>query len=214
MQTVPYMMAVGNIPAIFQKIQTAGTPPRFTHEFLKTNLGFTASGDRGVIAVLKNMGFLTDDGAPTDRYNQFRAGGKKAKQLIAIGLKEGWPAIFLSDQQAYQRTQDELKGMFSATTGKGDAVAQKMAATFKALSEIADFSEVDQPELTGLDSLVQEAESVMDNDSTPGVSRTDSGAPSLSGLNLRHDIHVHLPPTSDVAVYKAIFRALKDELSD
>jgi hypothetical protein len=36
----------------------------------------------------------------------------------------------------------------------------------------------------------------------------DSGA----AFRLHHDIHIHLPPTSDVAVYRAIFQAMKSEL--
>ena len=31
-------------------------------------------------------------------------------------------------------------------------------------------------------------------------------------LTLSHDIHLHLPPTSDVSVYRAIFQAMKSEL--
>ena len=32
---LPYMMTVGNIGAILDRIQEAGTPPKFTHEFLE-----------------------------------------------------------------------------------------------------------------------------------------------------------------------------------
>jgi hypothetical protein len=40
-----------------------------------------------------------------------------------------------------------------------------------------------------------------------GVAVQPAGA-----LTLSHDIHLHLPPTSDVAVYRAIFQAMKSEL--
>lgn len=48
---LPYMMTVGNIPAILERIRGAGTPPKFTHEFLKNSheflknsLGFRVQG--------------------------------------------------------------------------------------------------------------------------------------------------------------------------
>jgi hypothetical protein len=55
---LPYMMTVGNIGAILDRIQEAGTPPKFTHEFLKNSLGFRGSGDRGIVKVLRQLGFL------------------------------------------------------------------------------------------------------------------------------------------------------------
>lgn len=67
---MPYMMGVGNVPDILAKIRSAGTPPKFTHEFLKSNLGFASSTDRGVIKVLKALRFLAPDSTPLPRYNE------------------------------------------------------------------------------------------------------------------------------------------------
>ena len=58
----PYLTGVGRIGDIFEKIRNARTPPKFTLEFLKTNLGFQSSTDRAIIPVLKNLGFLGSDG--------------------------------------------------------------------------------------------------------------------------------------------------------
>jgi hypothetical protein len=67
---LPYMSAVGNVPAILDKMRSAGTPPRFTTEFLKSTLGFTASQDRAFPRMLKQLGFLAPDGTPLPRYNE------------------------------------------------------------------------------------------------------------------------------------------------
>jgi hypothetical protein len=40
----------------------------------------------------------------------------------------------------------------------------------------------------------------------------DGGAELLSGLNLGYTINLHLPPTSDVAVFNAIFKSLREHL--
>jgi len=39
---LPYMNTSGNIGAILERIKTAGTPPKFTNQFLQS-LGFTSS---------------------------------------------------------------------------------------------------------------------------------------------------------------------------
>lgn len=201
---LPYMPAVGNVPAILDKIRGAGTPPKFTIDFLKSSLGFTSSQDRAFPRVLKQLGFLSSDGTPQPRYNEFKsatAGGK----ALAAGLREGWAPVFLADQQAHTRSVSELKETFKTVTGHGESVAAKMAATFKALALKADWSAPaasdGDPDPDGSDG------------GTDGADGSGGGEGGRQGrLSLHHDVHVHLPPTSDVAVYRAIFRALREEL--
>lgn len=198
------MVSAKNLPAILAKIKDAGTPPRFTSEFIKTHLGFPSSNDRTLVGVLKRLGFLTADGTPTDRYNAFRGDEKKSALAMAEGLREGWSDVFLADQKANTRTTSELKQLFKSVTGKGDAVALKMATTFKALAAAGDWAAAPPP------SLPAPAE----EQQPPPPPKPASQPPAGAELLLHHDVHVHLPATSDVAVYTAIFRALKDELLD
>jgi len=205
---LPYMIQMGNIPLILDRIQEAGTPPKFTHEFLKNSLGFRGSGDRPMVKVLRQLKFLTGDGSPTPRYNQFRSRSTGGKAL-ADGLREGWADVFLADQTAHNKSTTELTQIFKGVTGAGDASAKKMAATFKALASKADWAE---------------SEGKGSKDSAPDAaeesSATDDVRPDLkSGLDrlpmtFHHDIHLHLPATSDQSVYTAIFRAIKEELRD
>lgn len=199
----PYMMTVGNIGDILDRIRDAGTPPKFTHEFLKSSLGFRGSGDRGIVKVLKQLGFLTNDSTPTNRYNDFRSkttGG----MALAEGLRDGWADIFLADQRAHEKSVAQLTDLFKSVSGAGDSVAQKMAQTFKALTSKADWT-------------VQSAGTGQSETAPPDETAANSvwsEHPTRGDLNLHHDIHIHLPATSDVAVYTAIFRALRDELRD
>jgi hypothetical protein len=197
---LPYMTAVGNVPAILDKISGAGTPPKFTIEFLKSTLGFAASQDRAFPRILKQLRFLNADGTPLPRYNEFKSATTGGKAL-AQGLREGWAPIFLADQSAHARSASELKETFKTVTGQGDAVAAKLATTFKALANKADWSGSPAETPTETDEL--DSGNVVDVEQTSVLK---------SALNLHHDVHVHLPPTSDVAVYRAIFRALREEL--
>jgi hypothetical protein len=199
-KSFPYVASVKNLPEILAKIKSAGAPPRFTYEFLKSNLGFGSSTDRPLIGVLKGLGFLTADGTPTSRYNEFRSEGA-ASRAMAAGLRDGWAEIFLSDQRAYERSSTQLQGIFKAVTGAGDAVAKKMATTFKSLAGTAEWTGEVSQDSTGEPDFESSSE------------ERPRGA-SAKVFSLRHDVHIHLPPTSDVAVYTAIFRALRDELLD
>lgn len=125
---------------------------------------------------------------------------------MAEGLREGWAPIFLADQAAHERSASELTDVFKTVTGQSEAVAKKMATTFKAFAAHADWSA--PPDVADESNDAQSIER--------GVARDHAPTPQLalapSGVNLHHDIHLHLPPSSDVAVYRAIFRALREEL--
>ncbi|MBK8246646.1 MAG: DUF5343 domain-containing protein [Gemmatimonadetes bacterium] len=81
MQTdVPYLMAVGNLPKILDKIQNAGAPETFNLDFLK-DLGFTSSHDRPTPKLLKYIGLLDSNGHPTASYKEFMDHTKARKVL-------------------------------------------------------------------------------------------------------------------------------------
>lgn len=202
-----YMNASGNIGPIFEKIRAAGAPPRFTHEFLKANLGFSSSNDRGVIKLLKALGFLDDAGTPTPRYHDFRDASKSGLAMAA-GLRDGWADVFLSDERAFDKSATQLKSMFQSLTGKSESVAEKMASTFRALVALADFSSKPAVEIESPERQSEGAERP-----AGGGDIVDTSQGSRL-LNLHSDVHIHLPPTTDVAVYTAIFRALREELLD
>ena len=197
---LPYMLSVKNLGSILDRIREAGTPPKFTGEFLKSNLGFSSSTDRGVIPVLRALGFISPNGIPTGRYNEFRDASRSGI-AVADGLREGWSAVFLSDQKAYDKSSGQLKELFKNVTGKGETVAEKMATTFKALATKADWTTATR--------AVPDMEPVTERPVT-----TNDLPTSKAPISLHHDIHLHLPPTSDVSVYAAIFRALRSELLD
>jgi hypothetical protein len=204
-----YMLSVTNVPKILEKIRSAATPPKFTNEFLKTNLGFGASNDRSVIRVLKAMGMLTADGTPTDLYNDFR--GPEPGKALAKGLRKAYAPLFLSDERIYDKSGGELLGIVKNTSGAGDSVAQKISSTFKAFGTGADWTASGEaaPEVPS----PAESEPEPDREVRQPNPSSDSEPTEQAGVfRLHHDIHIHLPPTSDVSVYRAIFQAMKSEL--
>jgi hypothetical protein len=201
-----YLNSAKNVGEIFAAIKGAGVPDRFTHEFLK-QLGFSSSNDRSVIAVMKALRFLDDNSAPTDRYKRFRDPAI-SEAVMAEALRDAYADLFTVNQKANEQSSTALVGAFKRLTGKGDAVAKKMATTFKTLAGLADWSAASvaaQP--------IDEAEALESQRTTEERTRPDGSLLPATFPGLHHDIHLHLPESTNVKVYDAIFRSLREHLT-
>ena len=95
---------------------------------------------------------------------------------------------------------DPVKGKLSTITGKDEAVTQKMASTFKALCQLADFKQelpakVEKPEEESVES--------------PALEQI---TPRPQGLAFSQVVYINLPTTRDVGVYNAIFKSIREHL--
>jgi len=204
---VPYMPSVKNLPAILEKIQHAGVPEAFGYDFLR-DLGFTSSNDRSVVKLLKYVGLLDSSGIPQTAYREF-TNQTKAKAILAARLRAAFDDLFLAHKNAQDMTVENLKGWFKSKTGSGDAVANKIATTFKALASYADFEEP-----------MSQTEDPQKDSPKDGIAKEKDAVPPLPPrkgealeVGLVYRIEVHLPDTQNVETYRAIFRALREELA-
>jgi len=203
---VPYMLSVKNVPAILTKMQNAGVPDAFGHDFLR-DLGFTSSNDRGIIKILKYLGMLDASGKPTAAYREF-TNHTKSKFVLADRLRAAYDDLYLTDKKAQDQTAEGLKGWFKSKTGSGDAVAKKIATTFKALAGFADFSRPMAP---------MEEEPEEKPETLPAPEDKDKllrKQPTKLDIGLVYRLEIHLPETQNVETYRAIFRALREEMME
>lgn len=211
------MMSVGHVPDVFEAIRNAGVPERFTHSFLK-QLGFTSSGDRAVISVMKSLRFLDDSSAPTDRYKRYRDPSLSGA-VMAEALRDAYSDLFTINEGAHGMPPAQLTGAFKRISGKGDSAAEKMTSTFRALAKLADWSQT--AAAAAAETKIFDDEPPADEEPgkkpapkrrrrAPEPDEEEHEPPPPFIPTLRHDIHVHLPPTQDVKVYDAIFRSLRE----
>jgi hypothetical protein len=203
------MVSSKNLASIFDKIQNAGAPQIFGLDFLK-DLGFTSSNDRGVIKVLRFLGFLDSSGKPQSSYREFMD-HTKARAVLASRVRVAYDDLFTSDKNANAQSAEKLKGWFKTKTGASDAVAQKIATTFKMLANYADFtkSKTDAPSSTGTEAPADEKAPDADKDQSNGKQER---LPLSHAFGLTYRIEVHLPDTTNVDTYRSIFRAIREEL--
>lgn len=203
---VPYLISTGNLPKILDKIQNAGAPSTFTIEFLK-DLGFTASQDRPVPKLLKYLGFLDSNGHPTAAYREFMD-NSRAKSVLAAQLRVAFDDLFTADKAAQTKSPEQLKGWFKTKTGAGDSAADKMARTFKTLATYADWNgPVTAPPPAAAQTKAAEHEQP---DEEPKVRRHHPSGGNAIGLVYR--LEIHLPDTQNIDTFRAIFKALREEL--
>lgn len=193
----PYMISNNKISVILEKIRGAAKPQRFTHEFLK-QLGFGSSNDRAVIGVLKRLGFLTDDGAPTEYYARLKD-VTDWQYVLGERIKDHYKDIFAVDTTIYKSTDSEIKGAISRVTGKDETSVNRYATTFKTLAGLAKFDS--SPKL-------KESASTSPDVRNEAPVRPKNDAP----VTFLHNIQIQLPATTDVAVYNAIFKSVRDNL--
>lgn len=208
---VPYMMSSKNVAAILDRIQNAGAPIVFGIDFLK-DLGFTSSNDRGMIKLLKFLGFLDASGRPQPSYREFMD-HTKAKGVLAARLRTAYDDLFTSDKNAHNQSAETLKGWFKTKTGSGDAVAKKIATTFKTLAAYADFSKTHHETAPAQEAQPKYPEERPENSaSQQDKLNGKQQALNLGGFGLTYRIEVHLPDTTNVDTYRSIFRAIREEL--
>lgn len=201
---LPYVPSYGLIGKVLDKIKAAATPSRFTQDFLGTKLAMSGGSARSLIPFLKRVGFLGTDGVPTDLYKRFR-NPSEAGAAAAEALKIGYQALYEINEYAHDLSEKDLKGLIVQVTGLepksstttaviGSFKALKSVSTFDGEAEAADDDEEDEPE------------------ALPPITSTLVGTSHANRFGLSYTINLNLPATSDIAVFNAIFKSLREHL--
>ncbi|MBI5093020.1 MAG: DUF5343 domain-containing protein [Candidatus Hydrogenedentes bacterium] len=200
-----YTQKPGAIPAYFDAVLDAQPPERFSIKFLE-NLGFASTNDRLFIGILKDLGFLTTDGVPQQRYFEFMD-RTRSRVVLADAIREAFGDLFSVNTKANELSSEDVKNKLRTLYAgkKTDNVIDRIAKTFAGLCEYADFSTPSPVLSLTTEDSKEKKEEVFDR----GI-QTVGGAVSLDSL--QYHINIVLPETRDQAVFDAIFRALREHL--
>ena len=197
MTDYPYMMSNNKIAPIIEKIQQAARPPKFTIEVLRS-LGFTSTNDRAFIPLAKKLGFLADDGTPTALYAQLKD-KTTTKTILATQIKALYSELYAINVEIHKAVEGEIKGAISRVTGKDEEGVNRIYNTFKTLCSNADF-----------ENSVSIGEPVKE-ETFEAHAPVNTTVP-IQSPQFHYNIQIHLPATTDISVYNAIFKSLKDNL--
>lgn len=203
-----YLTSTKRLQEILEAIQTAQAPDSFTTRFLE-QLGFKSKGDRLIIGVLKDLGFLEESGAPTSRYYRF-LDQSHSGTVLAEGVRDAWSDLFAININAHQLSKEEFIGKLK-TLSQGqltDRVLDCHYLTFTALVKSGDFTSHVKAPAQAAEESKPSSKSEPPSDPKPESIAVSGG--KIQGLV--YNIQIVMPESRDPAVYDVLFRSLKEHL--
>jgi uncharacterized protein DUF5343 len=202
----PYVNAYNGISTLFQKIKTAAVPPKFTVDFLSTALDMKSSSYRAMIPLLKKLGFIDAANVPTQAYKDFREDSLSGS-VMAERMREAYKSLFQANEYAWKLNKGDLTAKLKSLTGAADddQYIPSVAGTFLALSKVANWegSTAKKKELTTDDA---------EKGGTVNGGRKREGEFADGRLRLSYTINLNLPATTEIEVFNAIFKSLRENL--
>lgn len=185
----------------FAAIREGTAPDKFSPQYL-VDIGFGGSNYRVLIPLLKDLGFLTTDGVPTEVYRNY-LDSSQSRAVLGKSVRSAYSDLFTIAKKPSKADREKIAGKFKSTFNLSDLQAERNANTFLALIELSDLpnDSTSEPETAPkLPPIVETLEKV--------------NQPNGRLIGLKYDIAIHLPATKDIEVYNAIFKALKEHLID
>jgi hypothetical protein len=202
--TLPYVLAPKKLIELLEKIKEAATPEKVTKDFLTTKIGLAKGTAQNLLPMLKRLKLVGSDGSPTELYTEFRNFGT-SRMALAKAIRSGYSRLYELNEYAQACTDKELAGLVVQVTGdeKNSRAVKSTIATFNALKEFADF---EAHETTKIQDQPPRSNAVSLSEQLP------RGPAESLGMNVSYTINLNLPATSDIAVFNAIFKSLKENL--
>jgi len=203
------MDAYGNITVCLNKIIEAQTPTTFSQDFLSSILEMTGGGARPVIKFMKNLGFLSDNGAPTDIYRNFRMDSTRGS-AAAEALRIGYAELFKRNEYIYNEPDSKITDAIISILGcdKSDLRIKKILKCFNNVKAFADFEKVIDISTTHTETQpIQHIQNQNQSENLNEALRSHD-----VGLNLAYTVNLNLPESTNSEVFNAIFKSLKDNL--
>lgn len=203
MADYPYTTVPGKLKPFLEKIRTVGVPNKVDLNWLKI-IGFKSSNDRSLIYIIKYIGFIDQSGKPTSTWTSFR--GANYKFVLGDAIRSGYSELYKIYPNAHIQSTSELTHVFSTSSSAGAQAIAKTVATFKTLTQEAEFAEditknkkETRPEHTNMEQG-HAGESMPLNAST------------ARSPEIHIDIQIHISPESNADQIDAIFKSMSKHL--
>lgn len=197
----PYVNAYGKIPELFTEIKKASVPTKFTYDLLHTSLGLKSSSYRAMIPLLKRLGFLDSANIPTQAYKDFRDDGLSGT-IMAQKIKEAYADLFTANEFAHKLSKKDLTAKLKTVLGVSDddSSLPSVVGTFIELVKLADFDSKGEKKAERGDRQEEKK-----SEQTIPLRRETK-------IGISYTINLNLPPTTEIEVFNAIFKSLRENI--
>jgi hypothetical protein len=202
----PYVNAYNSIPKLFSGIKIAAVPPKVSQNFLESVLGLKSSSHRALIPLLKKLGFIDQANVPTQAYKDFREDSLSGS-IMAEKIREAYAPLFAANEYAWKMNKTDLQSKLRSVTGaaENDPNLPAVTCTFLELSKLASWNGAPA-------TAKKDTTGSMDGDDKKKTTQPKRVDFSDSGLGLSYTINLNLPATTEIEVFNAIFKSLRDNL--
>lgn len=151
------------------------------------------------IPLLKRLGFIDEANIPTENYRQFRDENNSGA-IMAQQIKIAYKDLFAANEYANELKREDVISKLTTILGTpaDDKTTPKVAGTFLALCGLANFK-----------GKVPEQSKPHGKPEKPTEPFPQSQLPKLG---ISYTINLNLPASTDIEVFNAIFKALKENL--
>jgi Family of unknown function (DUF5343) len=206
----PFVNAHGAIPKLFAEIKKASVPPKFNQDFLETALELKSSSHRALIPLLKRLDFIDAANAPTATYKNFRDDDHSGS-IMSSAVKQAYSSVFNANEYAYKLSRSDLnKKLISLLgTSEDDPNITSISGTLTELFKLSDFESSHSKQKNT-------KQKTIDTESNTEDKTTQPPGQTLSKhqFGLSYTINLNLPATTDIQVFNAIFKSLKENILD
>jgi hypothetical protein len=213
-----YVTALGKFKDFMKTtIHEKKVPSRVDEDWL-ASVGYTdRKNDRRFIPILKELGFIGDNGSPTKAYEEYRD-KDKSKEVMKKALKDAYPDLFSTYDDPFTESDANISNLIKNKKNYSQKVAILATRTFKTLATaseiIADTDATIQkrsPRKEGKTKVVSREE---DKDKAKEVSRESNGSSiDIEPVSIVINIQLVLPNTTDKEVYSNLFSELRKFIS-
>lgn len=199
-----YTPSHGVLKKFLEIASEAARPEMVNYEYLESKQ-LTGGSAKAVPPLLKKMNFLDSGGKPTEVYAKFQTGTSRSEAAL-VGLKSAFKSVFDRNRFSHTLSKEKVKDIIIEITGleRSSSTLRAMMGTFDAIKSFINIEDLENKN----SNESQKVEVKKDQDGILGGETETSGV----GLGLRYNINVVLPDTSDITVYNAIFKSIKENL--
>ena len=192
-----YTTTPGRFRDTLQAMISAERPPNFNRDFIETVLDIKGGAVSAYPPILKRLGFLSQDGSPTDLYGAFQADSSRSAAALE-GLKNGFGELFKRNAHAHKADDAKIKDYLIQITGrtKDDPTVGAILGTFNAVKSF----------------ITSDSSRLPSNDMTISTETPNTSENRDLNMGLSYHINIVLPETKDISVFNAIFQSLKQNL--
>ena len=130
----PYTPVPANLKRLLEKIPKIGIPEKADQNWLAA-AGFPTGNDKSNLALLRQVGVIDSDGAPTDLWRALRHG----RAAFGAGIKKAYAALFSMYGDADRQDDEALMAFARARTDYAEATQKYAVRTFKVFTGFGDF---------------------------------------------------------------------------